>query len=1078
MTRTIAARLPRSLYSVGAAVGLLLGLLGITAATPSMAGADTPAMTPPATISVTPLTDLANLNSAAAFTRPQGPGAHAAGPSARAAGPLGVAPAVANVAPTDFTVNTLVDAHLSGTAAPGTCVADTPPAPADSCSLRAAIESANASGTAVQIDLPAGSYPLTLGQLVITDPGGINIIGAGALDTEINASAQADRVLQLSGGSAVAQLSGLDIEHGSAPTGVGATDPGYGGGISVFDPTDSLVLNNVIVEDNTATAGGAGIDNFGQLWATGSTINANQLTDSGRTFTAGGGLANEFFGSVELTNDTILNNAISGTGTGTTGTTVSGAGIDTYGTLSMHGGSISGNTITLPSSTDPANPSEGDGGGLTVDGPTTVTSVTVDHNVILPAGGATNVTSFGGGIADIAGLSIVQGSEIEENTAIADLHASGGGLSIRSGLVNIQTTDVSGNAAGEIGGTVANGSSATGGGISTLLAGSVNVVGSTIDDNGASATTADTNLTVSAAGGGIFLLAGTSTITNSSINENHAGSPGAPDSAGFGGGIAALNPVVGGLDLSHDQVNNNTAFGGYGGGVLSFNTGSTTIFSSTIDGNQATNGDLAVGGTQGDGGGIFGFGTSAVRDTTIDSNHAETEGGGFVESAGGVISTDTISNNTAGLGGGLFVAPFVGTTQPTQVKNSTIAGNVATGDAGGGIAVGSTSVSLTYSTVTGNTGPIGGGVVAIGGTYLATGSIISGNTAPSSPDCAFASGPTASFSSSGFNLIGAGCATNPAPTDLVGVDAMLAGLANNGGPTQTVALLRNSPAIDSGGGPACPLTDQRGVRRPQGIACDIGAFESTYSGYWEVASDGGIFTFGDASFFGSMGGQPLNKPVVGMASTPDGQGYWEVASDGGIFTFGDAGFFGSKGGQPLNKPVVGMASTPDGKGYWEVASDGGVFTFGDAGFFGSATGHKLTKRVVGMVAAPDGQGYWLTAANGSVFAFGSAKSFGDPSDQVLNAPVTSIARTPSGKGYTLAAADGGIFAFGDAGFFGSMGGQPLNKPVIGLAATNDGQGYWLFATDGGVFSFGDAVFHGSMGGQPLNAPVVGGATPA
>jgi len=81
------------------------------------------------------------------------------------------------------------------------------------------------------------------------------------------------------------------------------------------------------------------------------------------------------------------------------------------------------------------------------------------------------------------------------------------------------------------------------------------------------------------------------------------------------------------------------------------------------------------------------------------------------------------------------------------------------------------------------------------------------------------------------------------------------------------------------------------------------------SGYWEVASDGGIFTFGDAGFYGSMGGQPLNKPVVGIAATPDGKGYWEVASDGGIFTFGDAGFYGSMGGQPLNKPVVGLAAT-------------------------------------------------------------------------------------------------------------------------------------------------------------------------
>ena len=82
----------------------------------------------------------------------------------------------------------------------------------------------------------------------------------------------------------------------------------------------------------------------------------------------------------------------------------------------------------------------------------------------------------------------------------------------------------------------------------------------------------------------------------------------------------------------------------------------------------------------------------------------------------------------------------------------------------------------------------------------------------------------------------------------------------------------------------------------------------TGHGYWFVAADGGIFSFGDAQFHGSMGGQPLNKPIVGMAATPTGQGYWFVASDGGIFSFGDAQFHGSMGGQPLNQPIVGMAA--------------------------------------------------------------------------------------------------------------------------------------------------------------------------
>jgi hypothetical protein len=75
-----------------------------------------------------------------------------------------------------------------------------------------------------------------------------------------------------------------------------------------------------------------------------------------------------------------------------------------------------------------------------------------------------------------------------------------------------------------------------------------------------------------------------------------------------------------------------------------------------------------------------------------------------------------------------------------------------------------------------------------------------------------------------------------------------------------------------------------------------------------------------------------------MAATTHGGGYWEVASDGGIFAFGDASFHGSAGSLPLTKPVVGMAATTHGGGYWEVASDGGIFAFGDAAYLGSAAG--------------------------------------------------------------------------------------------------------------------------------------------
>jgi hypothetical protein len=80
----------------------------------------------------------------------------------------------------------------------------------------------------------------------------------------------------------------------------------------------------------------------------------------------------------------------------------------------------------------------------------------------------------------------------------------------------------------------------------------------------------------------------------------------------------------------------------------------------------------------------------------------------------------------------------------------------------------------------------------------------------------------------------------------------------------------------------------------------------------------------------------LNRPMVGMAATPSGRGYWLVAADGGIFTFGNAAGYGSLGAKPLNRAITGMAATLDGAGYWLVAADGGVFTFGDAAFYGSA----------------------------------------------------------------------------------------------------------------------------------------------
>jgi hypothetical protein len=256
-------------------------------------------------------------------------------------------------------------------------------------------------------------------------------------------------------------------------------------------------------------------------------------------------------------------------------------------------------------------------------------------------------------------------------------------------------------------------------------------------------------------------------------------------------------------------------------------------------------------------------------------------------------------------------------------------------------------------------------------------------------------------------------------------------------------------------------------------------FMDTYTGvqgYWLGASDGGIFTEGNAQFLGSTGSIHLNKPIVGMAATPDGQGYWLVASDGGIFTEGDAQYEGSTGGTHLNQPIVGMAATPDGKGYWLVASDGGIFTEGDAQYYGSTGAIHLNKPIVGMAATPDGGGYWLVASDGGIFGFGDAQYYGSTGAIHLNKPIVGMAATPNGNGYWLVASDGGIFTFGAAQFDGSTGAINLNKPIVGMASSPSGNGYWLVASDGGIFTFGDGLFYGSTGAIALNKPIVAMAT--
>jgi Mannosyl-glycoprotein endo-beta-N-acetylglucosaminidase len=228
------------------------------------------------------------------------------------------------------------------------------------------------------------------------------------------------------------------------------------------------------------------------------------------------------------------------------------------------------------------------------------------------------------------------------------------------------------------------------------------------------------------------------------------------------------------------------------------------------------------------------------------------------------------------------------------------------------------------------------------------------------------------------------------------------------------------------------------------------------SGYWQVTTDGSVYSFGSARFYGSRHGQPLAAPLIGAESVSNGKGYWLLGRDGGIFTYGAARFFGSTGGRALTKPVNGMERTRDNRGYWLVADDGGIFAFGNARFYGSMGGRRLNQPVLGMERTKSGKGYWLFASDGGVFSFGDAKFRGSLGGTRLSSPVVAMQRTASGKGYWMLTRDGRVFRFGDATSRGDIAGCANYGGAARLLVTPTGKGYWIATGNGAVIAFGDA----------------------
>jgi hypothetical protein len=237
------------------------------------------------------------------------------------------------------------------------------------------------------------------------------------------------------------------------------------------------------------------------------------------------------------------------------------------------------------------------------------------------------------------------------------------------------------------------------------------------------------------------------------------------------------------------------------------------------------------------------------------------------------------------------------------------------------------------------------------------------------------------------------------------------------------------------------------------------AATTTGKGYVLATGFGRVFAYGDALHVGDRGDQPNRGRVVDIALSSNA-GYWLATGDGDVWSFGGAPDLGNLTHLRLNKPIVGMASTPTGLGYWLVATDGGIFSFGDARFLGSTGAMRLNKPIVGMASTPTGLGYWLVASDGGIFTFGDALFYGSTGAMVLNQPIVAMAASTTGKGYWLVAADGGVFTFGDAVFRGAAAGSGLRRPVVDVAADRDGSGYWMAVQDGGVREF-DAAHHGS-----------------
>jgi hypothetical protein len=262
------------------------------------------------------------------------------------------------------------------------------------------------------------------------------------------------------------------------------------------------------------------------------------------------------------------------------------------------------------------------------------------------------------------------------------------------------------------------------------------------------------------------------------------------------------------LTLSAVDISGNGNAGVDGAGIETYSHSVLTVNASTIENNQAK-----------EGAGVFASGQATITDSTIANNRSVAGYGGGLQSRELlVLSGDTFAGNSSvDGGGGVFVED-----KATTIVNSTISGN--RGYDGGGIESRGTPtlIQLVNDTIAGNesmNGPGSGG--GIDGSATATNTIIADNSDNEGhiDNCA------AALAAGGPNLENGKECGFAAHGGIGEANPLLGPLAQNGGPTETQRLLAGSPAIEGGTNTGCPSTDQRGVMRPVGPKCDIGAVE-------------------------------------------------------------------------------------------------------------------------------------------------------------------------------------------------------------------------------------------------------------